>query len=62
MEIEFELLRLRNFSDDVRLERCEPAAISFADKQRRGVREAFDGCAAMCENIRMAIKQPFSLA
>ena len=36
--------RKQNFNDDVRLEACEPAALSFADKQRRGIHEAFGGC------------------
>ena len=49
-------------NDDVRLEAYEPTALSFADKQRRGAHEAFDGCSPTKEHIRRAVKHPFPLA
>ena len=39
--------RKRNFNDDVHLEAYEPAALPVADKQRKGVREDFDGGLSM---------------
>ena len=53
--------RKQNFNDDVRLEAYEPAALSFADKQRRGIREAFDGCSSNEDHIKRAAKQPFPM-
>ena len=50
------------FNDDVKLEHYQPAALSFADKQRRGIHESFDGCADMHEHIRRAMKQPSPMA
>ena len=52
----------QGFSDDVRLEAYEPASLSFADKQRKGIHEAFDGCSSMEDHIRRAASQPFPLA
>ena len=54
--------RKQCFNDDVCLEAYVPAALSFADKQRKGIREAFEGCSSMEEHIERAVKQPFPLA
>ena len=54
--------RKQRFNDDVRLEAYMPDALSFADKQRRGIREAFDGCSSMKGHVKRAVKQPFPLA
>ena len=52
----------QGFNDDVCLETYEPATLSFADKQRKGIHEAFDGCSSMKDHIRRAASQPFPLA
>ena len=54
--------RKQCFNDDVCLEAYLPAALPFADKQRKGIHEAFDGCSSMKEHIKRAVKQPFPMA
>lgn len=41
----------RHFDDDVYLEAYKPDALSFADKQRKGAHEAFDGRSSMKGHI-----------
>ena len=52
----------RLFNDDVHLEAYKPDALYFADKQRMGVHEAFDGCYSTNEHVERAVAQPFPLA
>lgn len=54
--------QVRHFNDDVTLESYNPAELSYADKQRKGIHEAFDTCTDMQEHVRKAVSQPFPLA
>ena len=54
--------KTRGIDDDVRLEACLQASLSFADKQRGGAREAFGGYKSFSDRIRKAVPHPFSLA
>ena len=56
------LPRKGGFNDDVKLEAYQPAALSFADKQRKGIRAVFGGCSSFTDHVRREMKQPFPIA
>ena len=49
------------FNDDVKLQDYQPGALSFAGKQRKGIREAFGGCSSSTDHVRRETKHPFPI-
>ena len=45
-------------NDDVKIEAYRQDAISYADKRRKGIHEAFGGCHSFTTHVRRAMKQP----
>ena len=51
-----------SFNDDVVLGDFKPADMTYAWKQRKGIRENFASCASMQDHVRRALDERFPLA
>ena len=51
-----------SFNDDVKLDSFLPADMTYAGKQRRGIRENFESCTSMQGHVRRALNERFPLA
>ena len=58
-----QLPRVRSsFNDDVKLDAFQPADMTYAGKQRKGIRENFESFTSMQDHVRRALGERFPLA
>ena len=50
------------YNDDVKLDSYQPADMSYADKQRRGIHENLESCTSMRDHVSRALDERFPLA
>ena len=51
-----------SYNDDVKLDSYQPADMSYAGKQRRGIRENLESCTPMRDHVSRALGERFPLA
>ena len=57
-----QLPRMRSsYNDDVKLDAFAPADMTYAGKQRRGIRENFESCSSMRDRVLRALDERFPL-